>query len=97
MTSGRKQQLKLKKSSADLVIPTEDWNRWWQTARAKLKKDTKVECPKELKDPFRLLTEEVPHEVALHKAWKQTECQCNHSNGLHILARFPRNFEKWGI
>jgi transcription elongation factor GreA-like protein/transcription elongation GreA/GreB family factor len=65
---GPKTAAEIKEELADLVIPSEDWNRWWQTARAKLKKDTKIECPKEAKDPFRLLTEEVPHEVALHKA-----------------------------
>jgi transcription elongation factor GreA-like protein/transcription elongation GreA/GreB family factor len=65
---GPKTAAEIKEELCDLVIPTEDWNRWWQTARAKLKKDTKIECPKELKDPFRLLLEDVPHEVALHKA-----------------------------
>jgi transcription elongation factor GreA-like protein/transcription elongation GreA/GreB family factor len=65
---GPKTAAEIKEELCDLVIPTDDWNRWWQTARAKLKKDTKIECPKELKDPFRLLAEDVPHEVALHKA-----------------------------
>ncbi len=65
---GPKTAAEIKEELADLVIPSEDWNRWWQTARSKLKKDTKIDCPKELKDPFTLLTEEVPHEVALHKA-----------------------------
>lgn len=65
---GPKTAAEIKEELADLVIPLEDWNRWWQTARAKLKKDTKIECPKELKDPFKLLAEDVPHEVALHKA-----------------------------
>lgn len=65
---GPKTAAEIKEELSDLVIPSEDWNRWWQTARSKLKKDTKIECPKDLKDPFRLLEEEVPHEVALHKA-----------------------------
>jgi len=65
---GPKTAAEIKEELCDLVIPASEWNRWWQTARAKLKKDTKIECPKELKDRFRLLAEEVPHEVALHKA-----------------------------
>ena len=65
---GPKTASEIKEEICDLVIPVEDWNRWWQTARAKLKKDTKIESPKELKEPFRLRTEDVPHEVALHKA-----------------------------
>lgn len=65
---GPKTASEIKEELCDLVIPVDDWNRWWQTTRAKLKKDTKIECPKELKNPFKLLEEEVPHEVALHKA-----------------------------
>lgn len=65
---GPKTASEIKEELEDLVIPTDDWNRWWQTARAKLKKDTKIESPKELKDPFILRVEEVPHEVAFHKA-----------------------------
>jgi transcription elongation factor GreA-like protein/transcription elongation GreA/GreB family factor len=65
---GPKTAAEIKEELCDLVIPAPDWNRWWQTTRAKIKKDTKVESPKELKDPFRLRTEEIPHEVTLHKA-----------------------------
>lgn len=65
---GPKTASEIKEELCDLVIPIDDWNRWWQTTRAKLKKDTKIECPKQLKNPFKLLEEEVPHEVALHKA-----------------------------
>ncbi|MES2274342.1 MAG: GreA/GreB family elongation factor, partial [Chlamydiota bacterium] len=65
---GPKTAAEIKDELCDLVIPAEDWNRWWQTARAKLKKDTKIESPKELKDVFRIRLEDVPHEVALHKA-----------------------------
>lgn len=65
---GQKTAAELKDELCDLVIPAEDWNRWWQTARAKLKKDTKIESPKELKDPFRLRLEDISHEAQLHKA-----------------------------
>jgi transcription elongation factor GreA-like protein/transcription elongation GreA/GreB family factor len=64
---GPKTAAEIKEELEELVIPEKDWNRWWQTARAKLKKDTKIECPKDLKSPFKLLKEEVPHEVALYK------------------------------
>jgi len=65
---GPKTASEIKEELSDLVIPAADWNRWWQNARAKAKKDTKIESPKDLKDPFRLREEELPHEVALHKA-----------------------------
>jgi len=65
---GPKTASDIKEELEDLVIPSAEWNRWWQTARAKLKKDTKIESPKELKDPFRLREKELPHEVTFHKA-----------------------------
>lgn len=86
---GPKTAADLKNELSDLVIPSEDWNRWWQTARSKLKKDTKIECPKELKDPFRLLKEEVPHEVALHKA---LETKPTVSATLQMVYAFLRDF-----
>lgn len=86
---GPKSAADIKDELADLVIPAEDWNRWWQTARSKLKKDTKIECPKELKDPFRLLKEEVPHEVSLHKA---LENKPSVSATLQMVYSFLRDF-----
>ncbi len=65
---GPKTAAEIKEELADLVIPEEDWNKWWQAARSKIKKDTKIESPKELKQPFRLRSKEEPHEVALHRA-----------------------------
>ena len=68
---GPKTAAEIKDELCDLVIPVEDWNRWWQTARAKIKKDTKIASPKELKEPFSLRETDVPHEVALHKALEE--------------------------
>ena len=65
---GSKNASEIKEELCDLVIPAAEWNRWWQTARAKIKKDTMIESPKELKDPFCLRKKEVPHEVAFHHA-----------------------------
>jgi transcription elongation factor GreA-like protein/transcription elongation GreA/GreB family factor len=86
---GPRTAAEIKEELCDLVIPTDDWNRWWQTARAKLKKDTKIECPKELKDPFRLLAEEVPHEVALHKA---LEAKPSVNATIQMVYTFLRDF-----
>ncbi len=73
----------------DLVIPAESWNRWWQGARARLKKDTKVESPKELKLPFRLRSEEVSHELLFHKALENNP-EINAS--IHMIYSFLRDF-----
>lgn len=64
---GPKTAAEIKDELCDLVIPASEWNRWWQNARAKIKKDTKIESPKELKDPFRLRHEEVAHETVFYK------------------------------
>lgn len=68
---GPKSALDIKEELCDLVIPQEDWNRWWQTTRAKIKKDTKIETPKSINEPFILREKELPHEMALHKALEQ--------------------------
>ena len=43
----------IKDELCELVIPTEEWARWWQTARAKIKKDTMIETPKNIRKPFK--------------------------------------------
>ena len=65
---GPKTAAEIKEELCDLVIPAGEWNRWWQATRAKLKKDTHIECPKELKEPFRLRSTEISHEVLFHQA-----------------------------
>jgi transcription elongation factor GreA-like protein/transcription elongation GreA/GreB family factor len=82
---GPKTASEIKDELCDLVIPAADWNRWWQTARTKIKKDTKIASPKELKDPFVLRTEDVPHEVGLHKALEKKP-------GVHATIQMVYNF-----
>ncbi len=55
----------------DLVIPEKEWAKWWQMARSKLKKDTMVEVPETLRDPFRLRKAELLHEERLLKAMQK--------------------------
>jgi len=62
---GPKTAAEIKDELCELVIPENEWNRWWQTTRAKLKKDTHIESPQDLKLPFRLLKEEISHEERL--------------------------------
>ncbi len=58
----------IKEELEELVIPTDEWARWWQTTRSKLKKDTLVETPEDLRSPFKLRESEVAHEDLLQKA-----------------------------
>lgn len=57
----------IKEELCELVIPEKDWTRWWQNARAKLKKDTLIGTPANLKAPFVLRSQEVSHEDQLHQ------------------------------
>ena len=86
---GPKTASEIKEEIADLVIPTEEWNRWWQTARSKLKKDTKIESPKDLKDPFRLRDKELPHEMAFHK---ELEAKPGVHAAIQMIYTFLRDF-----
>lgn len=65
---GPKSAVEIKDELCELVIPEKDWAKWWQGARAKIKKDTMIESPESLKEPFRLHKAEVTHEERLHKA-----------------------------
>lgn len=64
---GPKTAADIKENICDLVIPTKDWNRWWQNTRSKIKKDRKIESPKSLNEPFKLREKEIDHEEVLYK------------------------------
>lgn len=64
---GPKTAGELKDELYELVIPADDWAKWWQSTRAKLKKDTFVDCPSRLSDPFCLRKSEISHEESLQK------------------------------
>ncbi|MEG0036776.1 MAG: GreA/GreB family elongation factor [Victivallaceae bacterium] len=49
---GIKTSSEIKNELLDLVIPEAEWSKWWQSARSKLKKDSRVIYPDNLKDPF---------------------------------------------
>lgn len=59
---GPKTAAEIKEELCELVIPEEDWAKWWQGARAKVKKDTQVESPSSVRQPFRLRKTELSHE-----------------------------------
>ena len=65
---GPKTAGEIKDELCELVIPAKEWSRWWQGARAKIKKDTMIHSPEDLKEPFYILGSEVSHEERLQKA-----------------------------
>lgn len=65
---GPKTAAEIKDELCELVIPEADWTKWWQNARAKIKKDTMIEAPDDLKQPFILRENEISHEERLQKS-----------------------------
>ena len=73
---GPKTAAEIKDELCELVIPEGEWTKWWQTARAKFKKDPMVQTPENLKDPFILGKQEFSHEERISRAFhrkKDTE------------------------
>jgi transcription elongation factor GreA-like protein/transcription elongation GreA/GreB family factor len=68
---GAKNAAEIKDELCELVIPEDDWTKWWQGARARLKKDQMIEPPATLRDPFRLRAAEISHEERLQQAIHQ--------------------------
>ncbi|WP_348663481.1 GreA/GreB family elongation factor [Chlamydia vaughanii] len=50
---GPKTAKEIKDELVDLVIPEEEWNRWWQATKSKLKKNNRITAPKTIKEPYR--------------------------------------------
>ncbi len=65
---GPKNASEIKDELCELVIPENDWTKWWQGARAKLKKDPLIETPDNLKYPFKLRKIEISQQERLDKA-----------------------------
>ncbi len=62
---GPKTAGEIKDELCDLVIPSKEWVKWWQNARAKIKKDTLIETPNDLRSPFKIRATELTHEKRL--------------------------------
>jgi transcription elongation factor GreA-like protein/transcription elongation GreA/GreB family factor len=67
---GPKTAQEIKEELSDLVIPEKEWTKWWQTARAKIKKDTLIQAPLTTKEPFILHLAEVTHDSRFVEALK---------------------------
>jgi transcription elongation factor GreA len=87
---GPKTALEMKEELYELVIPANDWSKWWQTARAKLKKDTLVEMPAKAQMPFKLRKKEVSHKDILTKKLKTKKI----SAFIQTVYNFLRDFSE---
>jgi transcription elongation factor GreA-like protein/transcription elongation GreA/GreB family factor len=92
---GPKTASEIKEYMCDLVIPAEEWNKWWQNARSKLKKDRKVESPSSLNDPFTLREIEIDHETILQEKLENKPKPKEIIEMIHSFLRdFPETLKK---
>jgi len=73
----------------ELVIPKEDWSKWWQQTRVKMKKDTMVECPKSVSGNFIMRVEGIAHEECLQS---NIEKATTNQQKLTLIYSFARDF-----
>lgn len=88
---GPKTAQEIKEELYELVIPEKDWSKWWQGVRAKLKKDTFVETPANIRLPFKLRKDEISHEEQLIK---KLDKKTNTTNFIQTLYNFLRDFSE---
>ncbi len=86
---GPKTAQEIKDELAELVIPEEEWTKWWQTARAKLKKDRLIEMPPTLSAPFKLRKKEIAYEDRLQEAFEKKLDACTL---IHTIYAFLKDF-----
>ncbi|WP_044881490.1 GreA/GreB family elongation factor [Neochlamydia sp. EPS4] len=65
---GPKNAAEIKEELCELVIPENEWAKWWQATRNKIKKDPLIESPSQLKEPFRLRKAELTADERMAKA-----------------------------
>ncbi|MCK4934031.1 MAG: GreA/GreB family elongation factor [Simkaniaceae bacterium] len=88
---GPKTAGEIKDELEELVIPEKDWTKWWQTTRSKIKKDTLIENPPNLKEPFKLRKSALTHEERFQKLFEKKP---NAATLIQMVYSFLRDFPK---
>ena len=65
---GPKTASEIKDELCGLVIKEDNWTKWWQGARSKIKKDTMIASPENTRSPFVLRRTALTHEERFHSA-----------------------------
>lgn len=86
---GPKTAAEIKNELCELVIPEEDWAKWWQGTRGKIKKDTMIETPEDLQGQFALRRAEVSHE---ERFLKNLEAKPDIPSFISMVYAFLRDF-----
>lgn len=67
---GPKTAQEIKMEVCELIIPEVDWNKWWQSTRAKIKKDISIIIPSNSEKKFSLAEDNITHFEKLELALK---------------------------
>jgi transcription elongation factor GreA-like protein/transcription elongation GreA/GreB family factor len=87
---GPKTASEIKELVVDSVIPSDEYSKWWQSTRSKLKKNEHIESPKTAKDPFVLRKVKISNDERLDQMLQGKETFQEILGGLYALARdFP--------
>ncbi len=85
---GPKTAQDIKEEMMDLVIPEEDWVKWWQGARTRLKKDPLIEVPESAKKPFYIRSKEKSLDEEAKEVLDKKRKYCSvHTNSLQLYPR----------
>lgn len=88
---GPKTASEIKDELLEVVIPKKDWSNWWQSTRNKIKKDTSIEAPSSIQEPFKLLNQELSHIQRLENDLEKTR---NLNKKIVLLYNFMRDFSE---
>ncbi len=86
---GPKTACEIKSELCELVIPEKNWAKWWQTTRSQIKKDTLIDSPSSLKQPFKLRRSELTHEERLQTLFEKKPTA---NTLIHMVYSFLRDF-----
>ncbi|NGX31468.1 MAG: Transcription elongation factor GreA [Chlamydiae bacterium] len=86
---GPKSAQDIREELSELVIPEEDWSKWWQTARAKIKRADQIESPKDLRGEFAFRTHILTPDQRFFKATNQ---EMSPLEFIHLLHSFYKDF-----
>lgn len=87
---GPKTGSEIKELLEGTVIDEEEYSKWWQATRAKIKKDPLIEKPEQAREPYRIRSEEICREGLIEKALKGKKSLSDKIASLHsTIKEYP--------
>ncbi len=87
---GPKTASEIKDLLVDVVIEEDEYSKWWQNTRSKLKKEPLIDKPEHLKEPYSIRSEGIKNDHLVEKALKGKKTIDEVVSALYTLTReFP--------